>query len=152
MFLSIEVRSHVYQFPPLRPRQLPTKLDIEACLDSSYSEKSEYRQPAFRYHPLHDLEALWWVAVYFLICKDFDGPEDEDDTSYRTVACQSPIRRRRKELRHRHRVRAENRYGFECMYERTYRWCVEEIRSRLIQPLGPSRSPNVVRSVFGWVR
>lgn len=24
----------------------------------------------FRYNPLHDLESLWWVAVYFLVTRD----------------------------------------------------------------------------------
>lgn len=26
--------------------------------------------PIFRYNPLHDLESLWWVAVYFLVTRD----------------------------------------------------------------------------------
>ena len=43
---------------------------------SESSDKSEL--PIFRYHPLHDLEALWWIALYFLVTKDFETPEAED--------------------------------------------------------------------------
>lgn len=32
--------------------------------------------PPFRYNPLHDLESLWWLAVYFTLNRETDGAHD----------------------------------------------------------------------------
>lgn len=40
--------------------------------------------PPFRYHSLHDLESLWWIALYYTICKDvIDHSESNRETRVR---------------------------------------------------------------------
>lgn len=43
---------------------------------------SEGSMPKFRQNPLHDLESLWWVAVYFIVNREVVPNPDEDDTDY----------------------------------------------------------------------
>lgn len=41
----------------------------DANSDKTRTAQFPKRRP-FRYNPLHDLESLWWIAVYFLVKKD----------------------------------------------------------------------------------
>ncbi|PSS18912.1 hypothetical protein PHLCEN_2v3172 [Hermanssonia centrifuga] len=35
----------------------------------------------FRYNPLHDLESLWWIAIYFLVNKEITCNNEEEPSS-----------------------------------------------------------------------
>lgn len=41
------------------------------------SLEDEYKVPPFQYNPLHDLESLWWVAVYFVVMRETVRPDDD---------------------------------------------------------------------------
>ncbi|KAJ3541551.1 hypothetical protein NM688_g6067 [Phlebia brevispora] len=96
-FMAVEIDLQMYRFrltsPPSSPlkRRFPEKLDQFRKFEDELRAKSEARKhfraqrdltllpepkpetkhPDFRYNPLHDLESLWWIAVYFLITKEF---------------------------------------------------------------------------------
>lgn len=42
---------------------------VKPVADTSRSVPSEVRKP-FSYNPLHDLESIWWIAVYFVVNKE----------------------------------------------------------------------------------
>ncbi|KAF7795020.1 hypothetical protein EIP86_006164 [Pleurotus ostreatoroseus] len=42
--------------------------------------------PSFRYNHLHDLESLWWIAVYFVVHQIPDGGTDQDSRRQRRIA------------------------------------------------------------------
>ena len=78
MFIPAEVEEHRYLFRPLTYDEYPpgnsstTRTKVGNSSGSSASERSHCRssstvQVLFRYNPLHDLESLWWVAVYFVV-------------------------------------------------------------------------------------
>ncbi|KAJ3555180.1 hypothetical protein NM688_g2718 [Phlebia brevispora] len=59
-FVAVEVDCGCYIF---RPSSLPSK---------------PYEDHEFLYNPLHDLESLWWIAVYVAIKKEIERKDDED--------------------------------------------------------------------------
>ena len=75
-FMSVETENQKYNF---LPRDLPLKIDSAADSErsperlspgrSGHESKEKFEIPPFRYNPLHDLESLWWVAVYFVAVK-----------------------------------------------------------------------------------
>src|ERR1700729_2585300 len=58
-FCTVEIESLSYHYQP----QLPQTLD---ALSPSLSPFPD--DPPFRYNPLHDIESIWWVGVWFLFC------------------------------------------------------------------------------------
>ncbi|KAJ3556307.1 hypothetical protein NM688_g2099 [Phlebia brevispora] len=99
-FRATEVDSGFYMALPERKREkraLPSMHDIatgrltfrEACAKLPPSPISEPQPmpPRLRYHPLHDLESLWWLAVYFVVCRELELPHQgeilDSDTQYR---------------------------------------------------------------------
>lgn len=61
-FVAVEVDRKSYQFMP--PAKLITRPDMSAPVHSR-QDFEEYEFHQFRYNPLHDLESLWWISVYF---------------------------------------------------------------------------------------
>ncbi|KAF7794454.1 hypothetical protein EIP86_005588 [Pleurotus ostreatoroseus] len=54
-------------------------------------QKIEPVIPPFRYNPLHDMESLWWIAVYFALKKELTGDSVESpiaSAEQRTLAAQ----------------------------------------------------------------
>ncbi|KAI0085143.1 hypothetical protein BDY19DRAFT_458366 [Irpex rosettiformis] len=77
-FMSIEAKTHEYEFVPLSDSNQPvqgyswsTSTDVE---DTSAACPQELLP--FRYNPLHDLESLWWVLVYLLLRRHAEIAED----------------------------------------------------------------------------
>ena len=40
------------------------------------TDVTEYSQPKFRYNPLHDMESLWWIAIYFTFKREVNDGAD----------------------------------------------------------------------------
>ena len=80
MFSAVEVQLHSYIFQPFTAR-----CTVEVIPASSPDGQSQLRilDPWLSYNPLHDMEALWWIAAYFLIAKDVVGGEDPELRSSR---------------------------------------------------------------------
>ncbi|KAJ3555479.1 hypothetical protein NM688_g2554 [Phlebia brevispora] len=92
-FVAVEVDSGCYLFLP------PREAEHETLSEGSLSPKSEGRirkkrkyrhivEPEgttfgynFRCNPLHDLESLWWVAVYFAVNREIISHENDDDAA-----------------------------------------------------------------------
>lgn len=53
-------------------------------------EDEDLEEPLFRYNPLHDLESVWWVAVYFLVTRDVTkvGEEQPSERSLSDINAQ----------------------------------------------------------------
>jgi hypothetical protein len=74
-FMSVEVELQHYSFMPK-----PAEIDL-------FKLKVASRLPAliFRYNPLHDLESLWWIAVWMMFTHRDDRveqePSNEDEES-----------------------------------------------------------------------
>jgi hypothetical protein len=58
-FMSVEIESLEYRYRPALPPKVSD--DPRAMVKPSLS-------PPFRYNPLHDVESIWWVGVWFLFC------------------------------------------------------------------------------------
>ncbi|KAF7794453.1 hypothetical protein EIP86_005587 [Pleurotus ostreatoroseus] len=43
-------------------------------------------EPTFRYNSLHDMESLWWIAMYFLVKKEIVDPSADGDVSIASEA------------------------------------------------------------------
>lgn len=95
--MAIEVRRQRYVFRPSSSIPIPDAIasfnmsdairKIDEGLDSSESA-SEGLPPLrsllpprvpFRYNPLHDLESLWWIAIYFVFNREVDTDVDDSD-------------------------------------------------------------------------
>lgn len=84
-FTAEEVRQHRYIFrpeptfrsraaenatPPSPPEDTGSVTPLTGKRRTRGAEVRHANKPVFRYNPLHDLESLWWVAVYFLVTRD----------------------------------------------------------------------------------
>ncbi|PSS01023.1 hypothetical protein PHLCEN_2v4075 [Hermanssonia centrifuga] len=92
-FVAAEVQSQAYEFWPRDPVRFSplsdtssiTSQDPETSVDSDLiSENSNHRTlrqplPPFRYNPIHDLESLWWIAVYFIFTTEVINYADMDE-------------------------------------------------------------------------
>ncbi|KIM74225.1 hypothetical protein PILCRDRAFT_828383 [Piloderma croceum F 1598] len=58
-FMSVEIESPSYHYHP-QPDQTLDDSDPEA--------ENPISAPPFRYNPLHDMESIWWVGVWFIFC------------------------------------------------------------------------------------
>ena len=98
-FMSVEAKAGEYYFLPQPPRLPPDPMDEErrALIEENISrmyrgEKPLPRPkpspnvtpsrprpsyPEFHYNYLHDLESLWWVAVYFVVHQDQSTNDDQ---------------------------------------------------------------------------
>ncbi|KAJ3552849.1 hypothetical protein NM688_g3933 [Phlebia brevispora] len=94
-FIATEVDCHAYLFEPaivsqdrdsMSPASLlnsPSELlDTPPASDTGGNQAEQdgssllRRPPIFRYNAVHDLESLWWIAVYFIVCYEVaDGDE-----------------------------------------------------------------------------
>ncbi|PSS18947.1 hypothetical protein PHLCEN_2v3163 [Hermanssonia centrifuga] len=54
---------------------------------------SKYGNLVFRYNPLHDLESVWWMAVYFVFNREVDIDDDGVDTETRRMESQRQFAR-----------------------------------------------------------
>lgn len=61
-FMAAEVESETYSFLP------PSDLSSDTAIEF----------PVFRYNFLHDLESLWWVALWMI----FNHRDDRDDAAH----------------------------------------------------------------------
>ena len=43
------------------------------------------KPPRFRYNPLHDMESLWWIAVYLVINREVDVEDTSDEVAARLI-------------------------------------------------------------------
>ncbi|KAJ3552022.1 hypothetical protein NM688_g4376 [Phlebia brevispora] len=98
-FLALEAEVGRYRFPPPKnppPQPSSSKYTLMERLrgmkdgkpiadeiakpDLFYREEDGEDLPAVRYNPLHDLESVWWIAVYFVVTHEVhnaDGAEGE---------------------------------------------------------------------------
>jgi hypothetical protein len=58
-FMSAEIESLKYHYRPLLPQEVS---------DDPRARVKPTLPPPFRYNPLHDVESIWWVGVWFLFC------------------------------------------------------------------------------------
>lgn len=56
---------------------------------SVVKETTEVEPLVFKYNTLHDLESLWWIAVFFIVCKEYDDDESEDSPEAATARAAS---------------------------------------------------------------
>jgi hypothetical protein len=98
--MSIEVDAHRYQYLPRRLRgstdirrlKMPFSLKlIDAAKNQGQSLESvpppsnispvlvKHPSPPFTYNPLHDMESLWWLALYLLIARRYEALDDSVD-------------------------------------------------------------------------
>lgn len=98
--MSVEVENQIYTFLP-RPSLRPIRGDqipcaeilitamqagpeafLKACVVSlpSYHPDPKFKA-SLRYNPLHDMESLWWIAVYFVLKRQVytKTPRDQDE-------------------------------------------------------------------------
>lgn len=61
-FVAVEVAAQAYLFQPIRER-----LSTEPPVTITKRE--------FRYNPLHDLETIWWDALYFVVNRTVEDSE-----------------------------------------------------------------------------
>lgn len=93
-FMAIEVRSQYFRFlPSNKYKPLFSKpmdqwsVDIDATLPDSYGEPELATSPPTKYtwfyNPLHDLESIFWLMLYFTGNKDITlGPPIEREKPY----------------------------------------------------------------------
>lgn len=82
--MAVEIENQCYEFLRIFIPSSPTdhterairrylKRDVNTSVDalspSPPREEEKYKKPPFRYNPLHDLESLWWIAVYFIVVR-----------------------------------------------------------------------------------
>ncbi|KAJ3558271.1 hypothetical protein NM688_g1022 [Phlebia brevispora] len=54
---------------------------VESNAPSGARPIEHLKSPPFRYNPLHDLESVWWIMVYFLLTKEVFVAGDLDSSS-----------------------------------------------------------------------
>ncbi|KAJ3555477.1 hypothetical protein NM688_g2556 [Phlebia brevispora] len=100
-FVALEVDSETYLFRPdptiTRPktqgksfiRKLAERnADVEKVTpppETIYSRR-DTRIHEFHYNPLHDLESLWWNALYFTVNREVDDDGEQEDSTYDRAA------------------------------------------------------------------
>jgi hypothetical protein len=69
-FMSIEVTSQSFLFPPANPEP---RLTLKEVLHAARQNKGKARRTevSFSHNHLHDLESLWWVAVWMVFYNYF---------------------------------------------------------------------------------
>ena len=79
-FMSIEVSAQLFLFPPDEPSE-PGDFD-ERLTRQIEKKDSITRSPRsgvpFIHTPLHDLESLWWVAVWIVFYNEFRVPQQSE--------------------------------------------------------------------------
>ncbi|KAF7799144.1 hypothetical protein EIP86_010375 [Pleurotus ostreatoroseus] len=89
-FRAIEPDTGHYEFTPRRERPKRTEISKARFLEIVFNnlqverpprpppreKEADFSAPA-RYNPLHDLESLWWVAVYFLLKWEVEYEDSE---------------------------------------------------------------------------
>lgn len=87
MAVEVDMKQHLF-IPRKEPWRLPSveppgtvwdllSGEVSESQTSSTSPPTSATKPTirvFRYNPLHDLESLWWVAVYFLYRREIVQP------------------------------------------------------------------------------
>ncbi|KAJ3552850.1 hypothetical protein NM688_g3932 [Phlebia brevispora] len=108
-FISTEVERHNYLFQPYLTTAPKHRPHDSLPLISSFRDlpdrpaptgRAEYRAehagdppeatpsvsddalPIFRYNAIHDLESLWWIAVYFIVCHEVVDDDDNGSDLY----------------------------------------------------------------------
>ncbi|EED78860.1 predicted protein [Postia placenta Mad-698-R] len=83
-FMSVEVYDLEYRFPPesqeAKPKPPPKVATLDRIRSIQLGKPEKIATPVsknvrtvkvrtvpFRYNPLHDIESLWWVAIYFVL-------------------------------------------------------------------------------------
>jgi hypothetical protein len=74
-FMSIEVAVQSYLFPPSHP--VPSGTEIKQCLGGTLRNLTS--QVPFSHNHLHDLESLWWVAIWIVFYNYFSNTAPLDD-------------------------------------------------------------------------
>ncbi|KAF7790439.1 hypothetical protein EIP86_001394 [Pleurotus ostreatoroseus] len=109
-FVPVEVEDQAYLLrwavpspkgPKKVRRPIPSREEVVRRLWPTEGEELPEREiivpelspePPFRYNTLHDLESLWWVAVYFLIKRrvvdETQGPPSPEDLAALAPQCQ----------------------------------------------------------------
>ncbi|KAF7797922.1 hypothetical protein EIP86_009129 [Pleurotus ostreatoroseus] len=86
-FMSVEVETQDYKFLPTNLSYDPEE-DLNTALERAKADmfgrenEVEFKVPPFQYNPLHDLESLWWVAVYFVVVKQVVRTGETDPPVY----------------------------------------------------------------------
>lgn len=73
--MSVEIAVMNYLFLP--KRLAPTSDEFLASYSSSSIGFGNFGGPKFFHNPLHDLESLWWVAVWILFYHHLSKPGDQ---------------------------------------------------------------------------
>ena len=71
--MAVEVDQQKYLFPPAP--SLPPSPSSDSSSADSLPQDPKIR-PGFHYNPLHDLESLWWNAVWFILNREIDADAD----------------------------------------------------------------------------
>lgn len=76
MPVEVEAQQHLFTQPPLFvPPKIPQRSDLSKRPGQELvvSGPSGPRiKPLSRYHVVHDLESIWWMAVYIILCHPID--------------------------------------------------------------------------------
>jgi hypothetical protein len=70
-FMSVEVQSKAFLFPPPPPRPSPPLDFAEIFRELEANRVPEISIVPFVHNHLHDLESLWWVAVWLVFYNEF---------------------------------------------------------------------------------
>jgi hypothetical protein len=80
-FMSVEVSAQRFLFPPGQPSEpgdFDTRLARKIEKNNSITESSGV---PFTHIHLHDLESLWWVAVWIVFYNEFRVPEQSNEAA-----------------------------------------------------------------------
>ncbi|THH06436.1 hypothetical protein EW146_g9612 [Bondarzewia mesenterica] len=96
-FMSVETASQCYKFMPMETKsKINREFDFRVVSDASRRARTSRplttghrtqalsKRPPYKYNPLHDLESIWWVAVYLVVNKEVIN--QDEDGSQREVA------------------------------------------------------------------
>jgi len=79
-FMSIEVSAQSFLFAPGQPSD--AEAEIRRIEQQGAIQKNEPAELPFAHIHLHDLESLWWVAVWIVFYNEFRAPQQSDADTY----------------------------------------------------------------------
>ena len=79
-FMSIEVSAQSFLFPPRQTSD--AEVEVRGIEQQGAMQKNEPAERPFAHIHLHDLESLWWGAVWIVFYNEFRAPQQSDADAY----------------------------------------------------------------------